>query len=194
MQEYKAWQAEQRRIRQEKYQEERKEQEKEWKLKKMAKEVEKLDDNPYVSQITLIEQTVKFCKGLLPQEAAEAKEEAKETVFNNKDGEVVLGKKEDRANEFYFAPTKKKGAAKKVAKPADDKTKKTIKHNAETFKLFDSLGLEAPITVADVPALLEKLEKQTELYQEKVKAWDQNKEEMKRKIVEGEVTYSELVN
>merc|ERR1712013_807904 len=78
-QEYKAWQAEQRRIRQEKYQEERKEQEKAWKLKKMEKEVEKLDENPYVSQITLIEQTVKFCKGLLPQEAAEQKEEKKDT-------------------------------------------------------------------------------------------------------------------
>merc|ERR1719316_1665841 len=145
----------------------------------MAKEVEKLDDNPFVSQITLIEQTLQFCKGLLPQEAAESKEEKKETVFNNKDGEVVLGKKEDRANEFYFAPTKKKGGAKKANKPADDKTKKTIKHNAETFKLFDSLGLEAPITVADVPALLEKLEKSLETYQEKVQAWEQNKEEMK---------------
>merc|ERR1712151_6774 len=128
--------------------------------------VEKLDENPYISQITLIEQTLQFCRGLMPQEAAENKEEKKETVFNNKDGEVVLGKKEDRANEFYFAPTKKKGGAKKANKPVEDKTKKTIKHNAETFKLFDSLGLEAPITVADVPPLLEKLEKQTELYQD----------------------------
>merc|ERR1712151_227213 len=154
--------------------------------------VEKLDENPYISHITLIDQTVQFCKGLLPQEAAEAKEEKKETVFNNKDGEVVLGKKEDRANEFYFAPTKKKGGAKKANKPAEDKTKKTIKHNAETFKLFDSLGLEAPITVADVPALLEKLEKQTELYQDKVQAWEDQKEEMKRKIIEGEITYDQL--
>merc|ERR1712019_27312 len=83
MQDYKAWQAEQRRLRQEKYQAERKEQEQAWKLQKMQKEVEKLDENPYVSQITLIEQTVQFCKGLLPQEAAEAKEEKKETVFNH---------------------------------------------------------------------------------------------------------------
>merc|ERR1712187_62002 len=171
--------------------EERKEQEKAWKIKKMEKEVEKLDENPYVGQVTLIEQTIQFCKGLLPQEAAESKEEKKETVFNNKDGEVVLGKKEDRANEFYFAPTKKKGGAKKN-KPAEDKTKKTIKHNAETFKLFDSLGLEAPITVADVPALLEKLEKQTELYQEKVKAWEDQKDEMRRKILNGEITYEQL--
>merc|ERR1712014_343372 len=86
--EYKAWQAEQRRIRQEKYQEERKAQEAAWKIKKMEKEVEKLDENPYVSQITLIEQTMTFCKGLLPQDVAEQKEVIKEVVHNNKDGEV----------------------------------------------------------------------------------------------------------
>merc|ERR1712170_35589 len=118
--EYKAWQAEQRRIRQERYQEERKEKEAQWKIQKMAKEVEKLDENPFVAQITLVEQTIQFCKGLLPQEVTENKEEKKETVFNNKDGEVVLGKKEDRANEFYFAPTKKKGGAKKSNKPSED--------------------------------------------------------------------------
>merc|ERR1712190_36341 len=115
-----------------------------------------------------------------------------DTVFNNKDGEVVLGKKEDRADEWYFTPTKKKGGAKK-GKAAGDESKKPIKHNAETFKLFDTLGLEAPITVADAAPLLEKLEKQMEQYQEKVQAWEDHKEEMKRKIQDGEVTYDELV-
>merc|ERR1712232_295344 len=191
--EYKAWQADQRRIRQEKYQEERKEQEKAWKIKKMEKEVEKLDENPYVSQITLIEQTMKFCKNLLPQDASEKKEELKETVFNNKDGEVVLSKKEDRADEWYFCPTKKKGGAKKDKAASGDVSKKPIKHNAETFKLFDTLGLEAPITVADATPLLEKLEKQMEIYQEKVQAWEDHKEEMKRKIQDGSVTYDQLI-
>merc|ERR1712050_724480 len=189
--EYKAWQAEQRRIRQEKYQEERKEQEKAWKLKKMEKEVEKLDENPYVSPITMIKQTVKFCKGLLPQEAVEQKEEKKDTVFNNKDGEVVLSKKEDRADEWYFCPTKKKGGPKK-GKASGDESKKPIKHNAETFKLFDTLGLEAPITVADVPPLLEKLEQQIVACQEKVDAWEAQKEEMKQKILDGS-RYEDLV-
>merc|ERR1712232_180945 len=193
MNEYKAWQADQRRIRQEKYQEERKAQDAAWKIKKMEKEVEKLDENPYVSQITLIEQTMKFCKNLLPQDAGEKKEELKETVFNNKDGEVVLSKKEDRADEWYFCPTKKKGGAKKDKAASGDVSKKPIKHNAETFKLFDTLGLEAPITVADATPLLEKLEKQMEIYQEKVQAWEDHKEEMKRKIQDGEVTYDELV-
>merc|ERR1711953_459190 len=87
---------------------------------------------------------------------------------------------------------KKKGA-KGGPKKEEDKTKKPIKHNAETFKLFDTLGLEAPITVADVPPLIEKLEKHMETHQEKVKGWEDQKEEMKRKIQEGEVTYEELL-
>merc|ERR1712187_1023582 len=175
--EYKTWQAEQRRIRQEKYQEERKEQEKAWKIKKIEKEVEKLDENPYVSQITLIEQPVKFCKGLLPHDAAEQKETKKETGFNHQDGEVVLSKKEDRAEEWYFCPTKKKGGPKE-RKASSNESKKPIKHNAETPKLFDTLGFDPPITVADVPPLLEKLDKQMETYQEKVQAWEDHNEDL----------------
>merc|ERR1712113_592144 len=133
-----------------------------------------------------------FCKGLLPQDAAEKKEEIKDVVFNNKDGEVVLSKKEDRADEWYFCPTKKKGAPKKGKASGDDSTKKPIKHNAETFKLFDTLGLEAPITVADVPPLLEKLDKQIVTCQEKVDAWEAQKEEMKQKILDG-TSYDDLV-
>ena len=39
-----------------------------WRLQKLEKQVEALDEQPFVSEITLIEQTVKFCKGLLPQD------------------------------------------------------------------------------------------------------------------------------
>jgi len=82
--------AEQRRARQEKYAEERKKQQEEWKIKQLEKKVEQLDEQPYVSELTLIEQTVKFCKDLLPKEVGEKKEEKKDTEYNNKDGEVVL--------------------------------------------------------------------------------------------------------
>merc|ERR1711907_373643 len=128
--------------------------------------------------------TITFCKGLIPEKKTEEKTEKKETEYSLKDGETLLLKKEARDEEFYFAPTKAK-AKKKGKSAGDDTSKKPIKHNAETFKLFDTLGLEAPITVAEVPALLEKLEKQMESYEEKVKAFEENKEEMKRKILEG---------
>ena len=83
--------------------------------------------------------------------------------------------------------TKKGKAAKKQTKPEGDVSKKPIKHNAETFKLFDSLKLDAPITTADVPALLVKLDAQMEMYQQKVKDWEQNREALKAKILAGGV-------
>merc|ERR1711881_735915 len=99
-----------------------------------------------------------------------------------KDGETVLLQKENREEEFYFAPTKKGKAGKKKGGEADT-SKKPIKHNAETFKLFDSLKLDAPITIADIPPLLEKLNKQMEEYQAKVKDWEENRETLKKKIL-----------
>merc|ERR1712196_706778 len=161
--------------------------------KKMQGEIEKLDVNPQVSVMVLIEQTITFCKSLLPQEKTEEKEEKKETVFNNKDGETVLLRKEARDEEFYYAPTAKKKGKKGKSASSDDGSKKAIKHNAETFKLFDSLKVEAPITVADVPAVLEKLEKEMVICQEKLDAWEAQKEEMKQKILDGSATYSQLI-
>merc|ERR1712172_68308 len=106
--------AEQRKVRQEKYAEEKKQYAEARKIRDMERKVEELDNQPYVSEITLIEQTIKFCKSLMPSDAAaKAKDEVKEIAHNNKANEEVLIKKEDR-EEFYFAPTKKGKAAKKA--------------------------------------------------------------------------------
>merc|ERR1719160_633426 len=93
---FQTYLAEQRRLKQERYQEERKQQQEQWRIAKLEKEVEKLDEQPFVSEITLIEQTIKFCQGLMPQASAAKQEEKKDTVYNNKDGETVLLKKEAR--------------------------------------------------------------------------------------------------
>merc|ERR1712061_806255 len=93
-------------------------------------------------------------------------------------------KKEDRDEEFYLAATAKgkKGKSKKGGKA--EGSSKPIKHNAETFRLFDQLKLDAPITTEEIPAILEKLEAQLVDYNEKVKVWEEKREEMKRKILE----------
>merc|ERR1719265_2378219 len=72
-----------------------------------------------------------------------------------------------------------------MAKEAEDVGAKPIKHNAETFQVFDKLKLNAPITTADVPALLVQLEDKLAYYNEKVKERDLKREEMKRIILEG---------
>merc|ERR1719190_216637 len=124
-----------------------------------------------------------FCKCLVQTKDNEAKEEKKEIAHNNPEGTQVLAKKEDR-EEFYFVPTaKKKGKSKNKGAKAEGSSK-PIRHNAETFRLFDQLKLDAPITTDDIPAALEKLEAQLESYKEKVKEWEEKRDEMKRKILE----------
>merc|ERR1712182_14073 len=100
------------------------------------------------------------------------------------EGSMVLLKKEDREEEFYYAPTKKKAA--KGGKKKEESSKKTIKHDAATFKLFDQLKLNAPLSTDEIPALIEKLEAQLVDYNEKVAKWEKNREEMKKKTLAGE--------
>merc|ERR1712039_1131006 len=183
--EYYAYLAEVRKARQEKVQEERVAWQKERDQQNRLKKAERLEDQPYVAEITLVEQTIAFCNSLTAKKVEEAKEDKKETVHDLPDGASVLMKKEDRDEEFYLAPTAKgkKGKAKKGGKA--EGSAKPIKHNAETFRLFDQLKLDAPITTDEVPALLEKLEAKLEDYQNKVKEWEATKEEKKRKILDG---------
>merc|ERR1712190_541259 len=125
---------------------------------------------PYVAEITLVEQTILFCKGLVQSKGKEQKTEEKKTVFDNPDNTEVLVKKEDR-EEYYFEPlAKKKGKSKQKGK-GEAGGNKPIKHNAETFRLFDQLKLDAPITTDQIPGILEKLEEKLESYQNKVKEW-----------------------
>merc|ERR1712228_105230 len=172
---------------QERYQAERVAREKEWESRNRQKKVEKLDDQPFVTEITLLEQTIKFCKGLTAGKEAEKKEEKKDIEHKNMDGLQVLGKKDER-DEFWFEPTKGKKSKASKPKGKDGSSAKPIKHNAETFKLFDQLKLDAPITLDDIPPTLEKLEAELVKYEAKVKDWEKNKEERKAKILAGEDT------
>merc|ERR1712060_294879 len=124
-----------------------------------------------------------FCNSLVQKKVDDAKEEKKEVAHNNPEGTEVLVKKSDQ-DEFFMMPSKaKKSKGKKAGKA--ESSAKPIKHNAEPFRLFDQLKLDAPITTDEVPDLLTKLEEQLADYQNKVKVWEATKEEKKRKILEG---------
>merc|ERR1711920_621326 len=121
----------------------------------------------------------------VPSKEKEQKSEEKQTVFDNPDNTEVLLKKEDR-DEYYFVPTaKKKGKSKQKTGKNESSGNKPIKHNAETFRLFDQLKIDAPITTDDIPGTLEKLEEKLEMYKDKVKEWEEQREEKKRRILEG---------
>jgi len=183
--EFNEWKNEQRRLRQEKVMEQRSAERAEYEKTARARKAESLDQQPHVAEITLLEQTILFCKGLVADKGPAQKEEKKATVHDNPDGTEIL--LPDRDEEFYFVPTatKKKGKSNKKG-GAQEGGAKPIKHNAISFKLFDQLKLNAPITTDDIPATLEKLEEQLASFQEKVKDWEVNKNEMKAKILAGE--------
>jgi len=53
------------------------------------------------------------------------------------------------------------------------------------------LNLDAPLKDDEIPGLLEKLEKQLEDYNQKVKDWEANREAQKSKILAGEADTEE---
>merc|ERR1719329_879393 len=178
------YQKELKNLRWEKQRQEREEREKEWQQERRKREAEKQDDQPFVAETTLLEQTIKFCKSFQPKETEE-KVEVKETVHDNKKDEVVLIAKSKRDEEFYYAPTRKGKASKNKGKK-ERGSAKPIKHNAETFKLFAALEIDAPITTDDIPATLEKLEAEMESFKAKIKEWEKTRDEKKAKILAGE--------
>merc|ERR1712032_1478555 len=184
---YREHLAEQRRARMARSDEERKKRQEEYAQKRRERDVEKLDEQPFVSEMTLIDQCMLFCKNLTEKKDSKEEKETKETKYDNPDDTEILVKKEDR-DEYYFTPTAKgkKGSKKQKGGGKSEGSSKPIKHNAETFRLFSSLKLDAPITTADIPALMEKLEALNEDYKAKVETWQENKDEKKRRILAGE--------
>jgi len=173
-----------RRKRQQKYEEERAKKQAEYKQKRLEREAEKLNDQPHLEEMTLIEQTILFCKNLTVDDKKETKETTREIVHNNPENTEILMRKEDRAEEYYYAPTAKKKSKGKKGSGGEKSGAKPIKHNANTFQLFDKLNVAPPITTDDVPAALEKLQEQLEMYRGKVSEWEEQREEQKRKILE----------
>merc|ERR1712070_450050 len=108
--------------------------------------------------------------GFQPKQDA-VQEEKKDVAYDNPDTHLVLKSKNDRDEDYYFAPTAgKKG--KKAKKGGEAAGSKAIKHNAETFKLFTSLKIDCPVTTDDIPKTLEKLEEELNNFNEKVKKWE----------------------
>merc|ERR1719469_1103701 len=188
---FNAWKNEQRKKKQDQYHAERQSKQAEWEMDQRRKKAERMDEQPYVSEITLIEQTILFCKNLIADKGPAEKEEKKEIDHSKASEFEVLVSKENREEEFYYAPTAAKKKAKSKNKGGKEGSAKPIKHNAETFKLFEQLKIDAPFTTAEIPEKLEQLEKKLEFYQDKVKVWEKDRDELKAKILTGEATGEE---
>merc|ERR1712183_809920 len=175
-----------RRLKAARAQEDREKRQKEYGERKRLRDADKLDEQPYIQEIALVEQCMAFCKSLTQAKGPVEKEEKKEIKHDLPKGAELMVSKEER-DEFYLEPTAKGKKSKTKAKK-DESATKPIKHNAETFQLFDKLKLDAPITTDDVPALLEKLDEKLVEFNAKVKQWEEQREDLKKRILAGEAT------
>lgn len=165
-----------REAKQKKWEAERAKQDAEWESERASKELEK--PNPFLGEVTLVTQTLDWCKTVSGEKEDEATEEKKELDHVNPEGSLILISKKDRDKEMYFTGTKKKNLKKK----GGDKVKsEKIKHTADTFQVFEELKLAPPLTTSDIPALQEKLQKMLDDYNKKVADWE---EERKKKVEE----------
>jgi hypothetical protein len=136
----------------------------------MEIEEEHLFVQPRLAEVALLEQTITFCKNLLPKEKNE-EDDKKETSFNNPEGYAVLKHKNDREEEFYMMASKKKGPTKKnKAAPSQ-----IIKHDAWTFQQFDALKIKAPNTIKEIPDTIAELNKLLAIYQQEITEWEAKK-------------------
>merc|ERR1711920_420426 len=94
--EYYAYLAEVRKKRQEQVQEERMAWQKDRDQQNKLRRAEQLEEQPYVAEITLIEQTIAFCNSLTQKKAEDTKEEKKEVAHANPEGTEVLVAKKDQ--------------------------------------------------------------------------------------------------
>lgn len=127
--------------------------------------------NPYLAETIALEQTIAYCKGLLPKEDVVA-EETKVIDHNNPEGAKILVNKKDRDSEMYFSATKKKNLRKKGGL---DKKAVAIKHNAETLQMFEKMKLSPPMTTLDLEPCLAKLQTEMDKVNDKVHAWEKER-------------------
>merc|ERR1712178_444702 len=83
---------------------------------------------------------------------------------------------------------KSKKGKKQAGGSADADSKKKLVLNMDNFGDWSFLGLDPPMYTSDLPGLLTKLEEKKAHFEQKVKDWEENKEEMKKKILDGTLT------
>merc|ERR1712232_244035 len=93
-----------RRVKQERAQEDRIKRQKEYEERKRTREADKLDEQPYIQEIALVEQCIAFCKGLTQAKGPVEKVEKKQVDLTDFKGGEMIVKKEDR-EEYYYEPT-----------------------------------------------------------------------------------------
>jgi len=149
-----------------------------WDLEaKKDAELRRLDE-PHERQpdLILMEQTIDYCKQLMPKIEAVEAEKKPELDGSAFQGFQMMASKKDRASEGAFLSGIKgrkalKTGAGKAAGEGVTKSK-AIKHTAGTLESFTKLKMKAPTTTADLPDLVTKLEAACVSLKEEIAAWE----------------------
>jgi len=157
-----------------------------WNAEKKKASLEKQMEKPYFEEMTLLEQTIVYCKGLIGDlgDKKDEKEEKKE--FEAPEGAMVMLKKSDRDDDGAFMAGFKGKKGKKKGPQGGEKKAKNIKHNAGTFSLFAQVKVSAPMTTDEVPATITKLEAEMEVYNAKILEWEEKRKDLEAEIKEQE--------
>lgn len=181
--EYHAHQAEQRAVKYEKQRAERLTRQADNEKRKVLRQVEADEEQPFLAETTLIEQVLAYCNGLIATKQQDVAKEAADVKHVNPEGSLVLASKKQREEEemFFKGKGKKKDIRKQKAEAKanqkDDSKDSKIKHTLASIDIFSSLKLTPPVTTADVPPLIDQLNEKLAGYKEKVKEWENEKEE-----------------
>lgn len=177
--EYNAVRAEERQAKYDRQRADRLERAADNEARRVARREEAEEEQPFLYETTLIEQTMSYCQNLLPKEAAPVVVKETAAPVAEIEGRKILMSKADREEDFFFSggskKSKNKTKGKKVkAEPTmDDK----ITHTVESIQIFANLKMKPPVKVSDVPACMEELKKQAKTYEEKVAKWKASEEE-----------------
>ncbi|EEQ97992.1 Nuclear segregation protein BFR1, putative [Perkinsus marinus ATCC 50983] len=168
---YTAWVAEQKEKRAAREREEREARLAEEEKKRLEEELEKEKEIPYLAEIELVENTIKYCKTLAPEEKKE--EAAAKADVPTIDGTMALVQKKDRVQNYYFAPTAQKKKGKHNKQGA---SQAAFKHGLDTLQLFSDMKVDAPKNKDDVPKCIEDLNKRLAEYKDLQKVEYENRQ------------------
>lgn len=185
---------ERRRLKEERLQKERKQEEVQVAAVPHISGIPELPKEPPDSaEMRLLEQTLLYCKKLLPKNHDEVQEK-KPVEYNNPEGSLIIIPKEDRSEEYLFAPPKPRRHEGKIRKrPPTSKLKKSkeaqqvLLHTPLSLKLFEELRIVPPVNTSDVPATIDEVEERLAEHQEKAKRWELKRQELLEQKLQSEL-------
>lgn len=148
---------------------------------------------PGSAEMRLLEQTLLYCKKLLPKNHDEAQEK-KPVEYNNPEGSLIIIPKEERSEEYLFAPPRPRRHEGKIRKrPPTSKLKKSkeaqqvLLHTPLSLKLFEELRIIPPVNTSDVPATIDEVEERLAEHKQSAERWELKRQELLEQKLQNEL-------